>query len=237
MTLRDLVMKVQKAIGVTVDGDWGPVTTAKAAEYDIEVVVKTKPKPEVPKETEHNTSAYPPWYLAARKYLGRNEMEPSFNKEMSAKWSLFGMNLGTIQQSWAAWCGLAMAVALSGAGLKYAKDGALARNWAKFGSAIEWKTDGIPRGAIIHINGAGNCASSSNNHVTQADGDCAPADLLRSGATINGLGGNQGNTWKVSSYPVRNICAVRWPSDYPKRGKVTKSVNCNGSKSGSESTR
>lgn len=178
----------------------------------------------------------PPWYDFAKRFSGKNEADPEFNKEMSKKWSLFGMNLGTISKNWAAWCGLAMAVALSGVGLKYAKNGSLARNWAKFGVEIDWKNNGIPRGAIVQLNHS-KCGSSSGNHVTQADGDCAPQDLLKKGATFNGYGGNQGNRWKVSTYPVWQICAVRWPSDFPMPGKILKSEKCTSGSSTGDSTR
>ncbi len=181
----------------------------------------------------------PPWYLFALKYKGRNENEPEFNKDMSAKWKLFGMNLGTIKESWAAWCGLAMAVALSGVGVDYAKNGALARNWASYGTEINWKKDGIPQGAIVQINHT-KCGSSSSNHVAQANGDCTVADLTKKNATIDLYGGNQGNTWKVSTYAVTEICAVRWPKDVkdsPKPAKVLKSVNCSSKTKDNESTR
>jgi hypothetical protein len=204
---------------------WASLSKPK---YSVSNPSGNKKKSEVPKA--------PPWYLFAKRYSGKNENEPEFNREMSKKWSLFGMNLGTIAQSWAAWCGLAIAVSLSGVGLKYAKDGSLARNWGKYGVAIDWKKDGIPKGAIVWINHNSNCSSSSSNHVTMADGDCAPQDL-KPGSYFNGYGGNQGNTWKVSPYPIADICAVRWPSDYAPRGKISKSIGCSGASGGKESTR
>lgn len=188
---------------------------------------------------EQKKKSPPPWYLFALKYKGKNENEPEFNKEMSAKWKLFGMNLGTIKESWAAWCGLAMAVALSGVGVDYAKNGALARSWAKYGVEINWKKDGIPQGAIVQINHS-KCGSSSSNHVAQANGDCTVLDLTKKNATIDLYGGNQGNTWKVSTYAVSEICAVRWPKDvkdYPKPDPILKSVNCSSKNKDNESTR
>lgn len=179
----------------------------------------------------------PPWYKFAKRYQGKNESDPAFNKEMSKKWSLFGMNLGTIAKSWAAWCGLFVAVGLAGASIDHAHNGALARNWGIYGVGIQWKVEGIPQGAIVHINHKGNCSSGSSNHVAYADGDCAARDLLKKGATINLYGGNQGNRAKVSTYPVWEICNVRWPKEYPKRGTITKSINCTSGSAGSESTR
>jgi len=237
MTLNEVVKTLQRILNkhgakLVVDGDYGPKTAAAVKAELGEDAAPAKPAP-----TPNEPSKAPPWYTFAKKFNGKSETDPAFNKEMSAKWSLVGLNLGTIAKNWAAWCGLAMAVSLAGVGISYQKDGAAARNWAKYGVGINWKEDGVPRGAILHINGAGNCNSAANNHVTQANGDCSPADLLKDKATIDGYGGNQGDTWKTSTYPVRNLCAVRWPADYPRPGKITKSVNCTAGGSSGESTR
>ncbi len=198
------------------------------------------------KQQENFKKKSPPWYLFAKKYEGKVETDPAFNKEMSAKWSLFGMNLGTIAQSWAAWCGLAMAVSLAGVGVDYQRNGALARNWQKYEIEIVWKQDGIPQGAIVALNHNGDCNSASGNHVAQANGDCPMSHFfdsngkLKPGATIDLYGGNQGNTWKVSTYSAKEICAVRWPKnvkDYPKPGPVLVALKCTSGPDSKESTR
>lgn len=203
--------------------------------------VKVDPLPKVnPTKPEEPKRKKPSWFVFAKKYEGKKEIDPAFNKEMSVKWKLFGMNLGTIAQSWAAWCGLAVAVSLSGVGLDYQRNGALARNWAQYGEVIEWRTNGIPQGAIVHINHKFNCNSGESNHVAFAEGDCTPEDLKKSGGTITLYGGNQGNTWKQSDYPVAEVCNVRWPknvAEYPKPGKITKSINCSKNSANKESTR
>ena len=191
--------------------------------------VENKPAAQPVAEQKPVERKAPKWYMFSLKFKGNKETDPSFNKEMSAKWKLFGMNLGTIAESWAAWCGLAIAVILSGVGLDYQKNGALAKNWATFGEVIEWRTNGIPQGAIVRINHNLNCNSDSGNHVSLANGDCTAEELLKSGATIDLYGGNQGNTWKVSTYSAKEICNVRWPKDdkeSPKPGKILKSINC-----------
>ena len=246
MTFEELVKRAQRAMNahgekLTVDGDPGPKTRAALAKYDITLsaIKAAQPVPSTPPASSKKKT--PPWYTFALRFKGKKETDPTFNRDMSKKWSLFGMNLGTIATSWAAWCGLAMAVALSGVGVDYAKNGALARNWPKYGVEVSWRTDGVPQGAIVHINNAGVCSSSSSNHVAQANGDCSAADLLKPGGTIALYGGNQGNTWKVSVYAASKICAVRWPKDvkdYPKPGPISKSVNCTGTSTDSnESTR
>jgi hypothetical protein len=216
---------------------WGAdkKTEAPVPVVAIEKIAPIKLTPPKPKEEEKRPA--PPWYLFALKFKGKREQDPEFNKEMSAKWGLVGLSkYKTISGKTYAWCGLAMAVALAGVGLSHQKDGAGAKNWAKYGVAIDWKTDGIPRGAIIHINSK-ECGSGSGNHVTQADGDCSPEDLNKPGATINGFGGNQGDTWKVSVYNVKAICAVRWPKEYPKPPPIKKSDRCTSGKAKDESTR
>lgn len=181
----------------------------------------------------------PPWYKFAKRYEGKKETDPEFNKEMSAKWALFGLSFGTIAKNWAAWCGLFIAVSLSGAGYQYAKNGAGAMNWGKTAALIyiDWKKDGIPQGAIVYVNHAAKCFSGSNNHVTMANGDCAPVDLLKRAATFNGFGGNQGNTARVNAFPVAHICTVGWPKDADKPPKIIKSVNCVGKAGAPGSTR
>lgn len=225
---------------ISVDGELGPKTSSLLDKYDMEITLKKKETPKPLPEAPGEPKKSPPWYLFALKFKGKKETDPEFNKEMSTKWSLFGMNLGTIAKSWAAWCGLAMAVALSGVGIDYQRNGALAKNWAKYGVEIEWKQDGIPQGAIIHLNHKAICNTSGNNHVAQANGDCTAEDLLKKDATIDLYGGNQGNTWRVSTFPAAHICAVRWPKDvkdYPKPGPITKSVDCTSKKSTGDSTR
>lgn len=182
----------------------------------------------------------PSWLVWARTQKGKNENDPEFNKWMSKKWSLFKMNLGTIAKSWAAWCGLAVAVSLSAVGIDYQKNGSLAKNWDKMPLAIEWKRDGIPEGAIVRINHKFDCNRADGNHVAFANGDCTAAELLKKNARIDLYGGNQGNSWKVSTYPAAEICAVRWPDevkDHPLPGPILVSKDCATGSTDNESTR
>lgn len=203
--------------------------------------VKVEPIPAINKESEKEQEPVKPvhnpeWMNQAEADLGKKETDPAYNKSMSKKWSLFGMNLGTIKENWAAWCGLFVAASLAGAGISYQYTGALARNWGQYGSAIEWKQDGIPRGAIVWVNHSAKCSSSSSNHVAFANGDCAAADVTKSGSTIDLLGGNQQNMVKVSAYKTSTICSVRWPKEIEKPAKVLKSKNCNSKSYVKEST-
>ena len=182
------------------------------------------PKPKQPEN---------PAYLEAKKHTGKSEYDSTFNKYLSAFWPKAGLSgYKTIIGSSFAWCGLFILAMNSEVGLKYISGAAGARNWAKYGQAIDWKKNGIPRGAVLHINGNTDCSSGSGNHVTFADADCTPADLLKSGAVVPGFGGNQSNTVKRSIYPVKNLCAVRWPAEIPLPQAITVSSDCNGSTTG-----
>lgn len=228
--VQDLLNYLGASPKVSVDGEPGPKT------YEALEKALSKYEPEAIPVLTPEKKKSPPWYVFALQFKGKKETDPEFAKIMVPKWKLFGMNLGTIAQSWAAWCGLAMAVSFAGVGIDYARNGALAKNWDQYAVAIEWKTQGIPQGAVVRLNHGGDCKSESGNHVAQANGDCSPADLLKSGASIDLYGGNQGNTWKVSTYSVREICSVRWPKDYEKPGMITKSLNCSSGNKDNEST-
>jgi hypothetical protein len=236
MTLKDLIKKFQTAIGATADGEYGPVTTAKADEFDVEIIVKKRPKSEEP-AAALPTGSGPIWLDEAKKHKGKKESDSAFNRYLSGFWKIVGLpHYKTIIGSSFAWCGLFVAAMLYEVDLPFQKNGAGAKNWAKYGQEIDWKKDGIPRGAILHIN-HNQCGSGSGNHVAFANGDCASADLQKSGATIDLFGGNQNNTAKVSTYSVREICAVRWPPEKELPGKIARSVNCSGNKASGEPTR
>lgn len=191
-------------------------------------------KPEEPKQEQ--TKKSPAWYLTALKALGKNETDKEFDKFLSGFWKIVGLSgYKTIAGSKYAWCGLFVAAALNISGYQWAKNGAGAKNWGKFGTQIEWQTQGIPQGAIIHINHAADCSSSKYNHVAMANGDCAAVDLKKSGAEIALLGGNQKNKVSIAKYPVKNICEVVWPSDAEAAPvPVTKSVNCSNGEAGGD---
>ncbi len=118
-------------------------------------------------------------------------------------------------------------------GQKAISGAAGARNWAKYGVEVEYKKNGAPKGAVVHLNHAHNCSSGSNNHVAFLDGDCTAADLTRAGGTVPLYGGNQSNQVKRSVFSNLEICEIRWPSELPLPGPVTKSIDCGG-KSGAD---
>ena len=235
MLLRELVKKVQRALNAAGEhppfdesGEFGPRTTAALENYDVEIVLK----PKKPEEIKPMPDPVAPWLDDAKKSSGKKETDSKFNAWLSKYWPKVGLpNYKTIVGTSFAWCGLFVAASLINVGLPWQKDGAGAKNWAKYGVAIDWKKDGIPRGAIIHIDHDGDC-KGGGNHVGFSDGDCAAADV-KSGA-INIYGGNQSNQANVTAFPVADICAVRWPADpkFPKPGPVQESKGCKGKPNG-----
>lgn len=179
----------------------------------------------------------PYWMKKAEEYKGKKENEPVFNKFLSGFWKIVGLpNYKTLVGTSFAWCGLFVAAVLNMSDLPWQKSGAGAKNWAQYGVAIEYKKVGIPRGAILHLDHDKDC-KGGGNHVTFANGDCSPEDVVKSGATFAGLGGNQGNQVKVSVYSTKEICAVRWPTNVPAPAPVKVSKNCTSTGSTGESTR
>lgn len=203
---------------------------------------KAPPAPPAPKPVETApvtviNNAVNPAYVEAKKYEGKTEFDPAFNKFLSGFWGKTGLpGYKTIIGTSFAWCALFVVAMNSQVGQKYIGSAA-AIDQRKTGVEINWRVDGIPKGAVVGLNHGGNCSSGSGNHVTFADGDCSAADLAKSGATFPGFGGNQGNAVKTSVYSVKEICAVRWPSEVPKPARITKSIGCGGSASAGESTR
>lgn len=168
-----------------------------------------------------------PWMREGKKHSGKTEFMASFVAFLEPYWKkLFGLNFLGLAGSPRAWCGLFVGVMLAIAGMKTQKGGAAAKAWAGYGQAIEWRVQGIPKGAIIHLNHKGVCTSGSSNHVGFADADCTAEDLKKSGAVVPVFGGNQNNSVNRSYYPVWEVCAVRYPDGVPLPGRIVKSVGC-----------
>jgi hypothetical protein len=259
MSFQDFIKLLQRTLNsmgekLTIDGDPGSYTKAALEKYDVVISLNKKPVVEPPPLTQPSAEPVNPAYVKAKEYAGKQETDKSFGAWLSGFWSKLGLNYKTIIGSSFAWCGLFVFAMNTQVGQQAVLGAASAKSWAKYGVEVDWKKDGIPKGAVVHYNHAGNCSSSADNHVDFADGDCAPQDLiqmvktstgswiastnppqLKPGATMAGFGGNQSNQVKRSIYSVKEICEVRWPSELQKPGTILKSVNCTGTPS-AEST-
>lgn len=226
------------------------------------------PKEEEGKSTASNDTLNPgnmntPWGDAAKKMEGSKETDPKVQAIMVPLWKkIYNRSLSSIVAF--AWCGLGMGAAFFWSGLPVQPKGEMAANWSLYGVAVDYKVMGVPKTAIVRLNHNGDCSlKSSGNHVTTANGSCAPQDfmeksikkdgsveyVLKKNATIDLYGANQGNEWKVTTYKMSEICDVRWVDQkeclkvYPGAafcqlpGNVEKSVNCTSAKTGKESTK
>lgn len=227
----EVVRRFQRDHGMKGSGVMGP-RTIKALGLKV---FTNKPKP----TPTTGADLKAPWFWKLKKYEGNHESSTSFQKEMNPYWKKAGLpSFKGLVGSKRAWCALFIVAGLSMAGHSYKNGNAMAKSFDKVGQSVNWKSNGFWQGSIIRINSKGDCKRASGNHVTMANGDCTAKDLLKSGAKFSGYGGNQGNMAKVSTYSVRKICAVRWPTGSKLPGKVNKSINCsNGKTDDNESTR
>lgn len=221
------VSKAQKAAGLSGSG----VIAERTLDF-LGLKIEEKKQEQAPVGHAVN-----PAYLDAKKWDGKKETDKAFSDRISKVWAKVGLpGYKTISGSSYAWCALFIAFTSINAGIGYvSKRGASAKAQDTYGVAIEWRVNGIPRGAVVRVNSSSKCDSGSGNHVTFADGDCTLEDIKR--GTFPGYGGNQANQVKRSTYKIANICAVRWPSEIPKPGKITKSFNCRSEEASDESTR
>jgi hypothetical protein len=236
--------KFQKSIGLPGSGVLGP-KTIEALGFEVD-----SSQPVVPVEIPA-VAKDPSWLKNARKYQGWKEDEKRTLSRFVPTWKKIKLAfITTLIGTSAAWCGNFVYSVLDETGIEGVQGAGAAVAWITYDQKINWQRDGIPAGAILQLNHKGqkNCGKSGNNHVTFANGWCAPGDLvemkkndkgewvstgvIRKGATIDGLGGNQGNQVKISTYSAEEICGVRYP-DEDRDGKpiplpppVTKSINC-----------
>lgn len=182
------------------------------------------------------------WYIKALSFFGATEFDSWFNKYLSGFWKIVGLSgYKTIIGTSFAWCGLFVAAMMSETGFKWIANGAGAKNWDKFGTKIEFVTKGIPHAAVVRLNHNFDCSSSKGNHVGFACGEYKSSDFivngkLKSGSTITLLGGNQSNTVKYSTYDMREICSVTWPSEEAVP-EVTETIPCDKAGSKDSTTR
>lgn len=217
------VSSFQKSRGLTGSGVIGPKT--------LKLLNITLVEPE-------KKSSKIPWFWGLKKHEGKHESDSAFQSYMNKFWALTGLpSFKGLVGSARAWCGIFAAAGLTYAGYQFPVNSFRAKSWDNYCQAIDWKSNGFPQGAFVRINSSANCSSLKGNHITLANGDCAPQDLKASNV-FSGFGGNQANKAKVSNYPVKNICSVRWPCEEILPPKITKSINCSSGKTADqESTR
>lgn len=206
MTLKDLVKKLQAEMNaqgesLSLDGDPGPKTQSALAKFDVALVLSKRP---VEKPVLDGVFEQPiDW---ARGELGQKEILGSKDNPRIRWYHTHCANIGSKEHpDEVAWCSSFLNAAADECGMKKT-DNALANSWDRYG---EDSGDMVEEGDIVTIKHA-----SGGRHVTLAN----RAFNRRKDSTFEGLGGNQGNQVKVSTFPCAHIVACRkW---IPKPGSV-----------------
>lgn len=153
----------QKSKGLSGSGKPGPKTLKF-----LGLAVKKSDSPVTP-------SGDTPWMDEIAKDLGKHESDPALQKKLVPFWKKTGLNYTSLVGSRNAWCGLAVAAYLIMGGVQIDPSGYYrARNLDNLGVAIDYKTYGIPYGAVITLNNKGNCNLGNSNHTTFSKSECTP---------------------------------------------------------------
>jgi len=135
------------------------------------------PTPEPPAKPTPKPSPLD-WFVRRDQW---GEHNPDNVRELSKGWVLTKhcKSYKTIVGADYAWCGMSLATAMKDCGLTYPVQCETAMNWIGHGRAVNWKRDGIPRGAIVVVQGY---------HVALCDEYTAPGKdgvFLRGGNQLN----------------------------------------------------
>lgn len=191
---KDLTRVFQRALnergaGLVVDGDFGPLTTRAASRFDVGIAL-------LPKTLSAPTGELRPidW---ARGELGQKEI-PGVKDNPRIRWyHIHCANLGNKEYpDEVAWCSSFLNAAADATGMQKT-DNALAASWKNYGIDAG---DDVQEGDVVFLK-----SSVGSGHVTLANHSFKRSKVK----TFEGLGGNQSNSVKVSSYPVADIVTVR----------------------------
>lgn len=153
-----------------------------------------KDKSATPVEEKKSETPWLDWFIDR---LGWTEY--THDKELSKGWALskYCKNYKTVIGKEHSWCGISGAMAMQSCGYKYPLQCETAFEWIKYGTPIDWKKDGIPRGAIIVL---------KESHLCFCFEDHKPGPQ-----PIKRIGGNQNSSVNVKDCYESDIYAVRWP--------------------------
>lgn len=163
---------------------FAPVSAAPTPVMPAPVVDLPKPRPS-PLD----------WFIKRDQW---GEHSPENVRELSKGWALTKhcKSYRTIVGADYAWCGMSLATAMKDCGLTFPVQCETAMNWIGHGKSIPWKKDGIPRGAIVVVQGY---------HVALCDQYAPPGD---DGVWLRG--GNQDNRIK-RKWETRAVVWVGMP--------------------------
>jgi uncharacterized protein (TIGR02594 family) len=225
MIYKDFVKKLQSEMNelgskLKVDGDLGPITQGELLKYDVALMLSPRVR-DLPVVSGAYTHLHPIDWV--RGELGQKEILGKRDNPRIRWYHTHCANIGSKEHAdEVPWCSSFINAAADECGMKKT-DNALAASWKNYGVD---SGDDVEEGDIVCI---------GTSHVTLANRPFKRSKSL----TFEGIGGNQGNTCKVSMYSVSSISACRkWQ---PKEGTITAPIgssapkaNGNGDK---ESTR
>lgn len=133
-----------------------------------------------------------PWFTAAKKDVGQKEILGSKDNPFIVECFKYTTYHATHDE--VPWCAAYICMRLEKAGYKSTKSAAAA-SYDKYGTDVSLRV-----GAIVTIKHA-----DGGRHVTMC------YDVQGTKDSFLALGGNQGNSVKVSSYPKAHIVGIRWP--------------------------
>ena len=208
MQYSDLIKKLQKAMNdlgetLTVDGKFGPKSEAALSKFDVQLVL-SKPAVVIPVPDGSTHLAPIDW---ARGELGQKEIPGAQDNPRIRWYHTHCANIGSKEHpDEVAWCSSFLNAAADETGMQKT-DNALAASWDKYGTD---SGDQVEEGDIVTLR-----HPDGGRHVTLAN---KPFNR-RTDKYFEGLGGNQGNMVKVSTYATSEVVAARkW---VPKVGTVT----------------
>lgn len=148
-----------------------------------------------------------PWMTMAEGMIGLSEIKGPRNE------SRIVAMFDAIKCAWftndeVPWCAAFVGCVLENSGIRSSRSAA-ARSYMNWGvpiprAALGWAATQIPYGAVMVLESPGRGPGSG--HVTFYRGPC--------GSGWAGLGGNQNDAVRVSSFLWSRIVAVRWPEGY-----------------------
>jgi uncharacterized protein (TIGR02594 family) len=194
MLYKDLIARLQKELNrhgenLKVDGDFGPKTSRALTKYDVNVTAAPRVNTLFPEKGF--THVHPiDW---ARGELGQKEIKGLKDNPRIRFYHTFSGNIGRKEHpDEVPWCSSFLNAAADLCGMEKT-DNALARSWLTYG---------FDAGEVIE---EGDVVVLGTSHVTLANkGFNLKTDLF-----FEGLGGNQSDMVKVSTFKVSNISACR----------------------------
>ena len=218
MTSKELIQKLQLAIGVTPDGVFGPVTEAMTLKFDIDVLATEKEavvnpgQPGLPVSVGNYFGAI--WIGSYLDFLGLEESSPKLNAALVPEWAKENLpHFKTLAGNDHPWCSVLVNASFRKVGIKPTNN-AMASSWRTWGRKGEYWFGSVL--GLRHASGGGH-VTFFLYWVDKAKGLAAC------------YGGNQSNHLSVVIYNLSGnahgheevVNGPRWPEGQPDGKSLT----------------